>query len=340
MTYSSLLHDCDVALGSAWGIVRRNEPLARHGTWRIGGPADVWIEPRGMAALTCLVKRLHESDLPWVVVGDGSNILFDDAGYRGVVLCVGPLMSAVRFEPPVVQAEAGVAVPRLSRLVGLRGLSGLEHTVGIPGRLGGLIVMNGGSLRQNIGSVIRWVKVIHPTGVTSILEADRCGFSYRTSMFQDSDQIVVEAGMEFAPGNREVIRRQMLDDLRSRRIKFPRVRRYPNCGSVFHSNPETYHTLGPTGRVIEETGCKGWQVGDAQVSPQHANFIVNLGQAKSEDVFCLIDRVRRAVHTRTGRWLECEVRYLPPRGRMIPAHQLLDSGTERTHRARRTEIPT
>jgi len=301
------------------GLVRRNEPLRRHCTWRIGGPADLWIEPRSVGQLARICRILSGTSVPKVIMGNGSNLLFDDAGVRGAVIVMGRNLARVSIRGRTVTVEAGIAMPRLARLVGLSGLTGLEHTVGIPGTLGGLIAMNGGSLRRSIGSVVRSVSVVDSKGEISSLPQADCGFGYRCSRFLSEDAIIVGAELELDFGDPLAIRRDMLEILRDRRDMFPR--RLPNCGSVFHSNPVADETFGPTGRVIEQTGCKGWRIGDAEVSRQHANFIVNRGTASASDVLALIAKVRRAVHARTGRWLRCEVRYVSPQGKVMPAHE-------------------
>jgi len=301
------------------GTVRRDEPLRPHSTWRIGGPADLWIEPHGADHVVNFIRAVRADPVPFVVVGYGSNLLFDDAGLRGAVLMCGRRMARFSIDGATVRAQAGVTVPRLARAVGRAGLTGLEHTIGIPGTLGGLVAMNGGSRRRSIGEVVRSVTVVTPDGRIETLPAEACGFAYRTSRFPASGDIIVEATLELVPGDRETIRRDMLGVLRSRRAKFPR--REPNCGSVFKSGGDMYERFGPPGKVIEDAGCKGWREGDAQVSAKHANFIVNLGRASSADVLRLIRRVREAVHDRTGLWMPCEVKYVSPAGRVMSADE-------------------
>jgi UDP-N-acetylmuramate dehydrogenase len=303
------------------GTVRRDEPLRPHSTWRIGGPADLWIEPHGADHVVNFIRAVRADPVPFVVVGYGSNLLFDDAGLRGAVLMCGRRMARFSIDGATVWAQAGVTVPRLALSAGRAGLTGLEHTIGIPGTLGGLVAMNGGSRRRSIGEVVRSVTVVTPLGQIETLPAEACGFAYRTSRFQASGDIIVEATLELVPGDRETIRRDMLDVLRSRRAKFPR--REPNCGSVFKSEGDMYERFGPPGKVIEDAGCKGWREGDAQVSPKHANFIVNRGSASSADVLKLIRRVREAVHQRTQMWLQCEAKYVPPSGRPMPVEVAL-----------------
>jgi len=317
--------DCNEALNriarADVGTVRRDEPLRPHSTWRIGGPADLWIEPHGADHVVNFIRAVRADPVPFVVVGYGSNLLFDDAGLRGAVLMCGRRMARFSIDGATVWAQAGVTVPRLALSAGRAGLTGLEHTIGIPGTLGGLVAMNGGSKRRSIGEVVRTVTVVTRDARTEVLPAEACGFGYRTSRFQGGGETIVEVTLELAPGDRETIRRDMLDVLRSRRAKFPR--REPNCGSVFKSEGDMYERFGPPGKVIEDAGCKGWREGDARVSLKHANFIVNLGGASSADVLRLIRRVREAAHARTGLWMPCEVKYVSPAGRVMSADEAL-----------------
>jgi len=303
------------------GAVRRQEPLRKHSTWQIGGPADLWIEPQSARQVMNFVRLAAGAGLPFIVVGSGSNLLFDDAGLRGVAVMVGRAMSAFRIEGTAVRAQAGVAVPRLARNVGRAGLTGMEHAIGIPGTLGGLVAMNGGSRRQSIGEIVRTVTVVTRGGEVVTHAAANCGFSYRHSRFQHGSDVIVEVTLELKPGDAEAIRGGMLEILRSRRSKFPL--RQPNCGSVFKSEGEMFEKFGPPGKVIEDAGCKGWREGDAQVSLKHANFIVNLGAATSADVLRLIGQVRRAVHERTHFWMPCEVKYVAPGGRVMSADEAI-----------------
>jgi len=303
------------------GTVRCNEPLRSHSTWQIGGPADLWIEPHGAEHVVHFLRAVRAGPVPFVVVGYGSNLLFDDAGLRGAVLMCGRRMARFSIDGATVWAQAGVSVPRLALSAGRAGLTGLEHAIGIPGTLGGLVAMNGGSRRRSIGEVVRTVTVVARDGRVETLPAGVCGFAYRTSRFQASGETIVEATLELVPGDREAIRRDMLEVLRSRRAKFPR--REPNCGSVFRSDGEMYERFGPPGKVVEDAGCKGWREGDAQVSAKHANFIVNLGRASSADVLRLIRRVRQAVHDRTGLWMPCEVKYVLPTGQVMSIDQAI-----------------
>lgn len=302
------------------GRVSRDEPLSRHCSWRIGGPADLLIEPENADQVARLVRFVRQHGWPLVVIGQGSNLLFDDAGVRGLVLKIGANLARLQVMGNRILAEAGTWVPQLARTAMRAGLAGLEHTIGIPGTLGGLVLMNGGSQRRGIGENVRRVWVVDREGRLLELTGEQCRFSYRHSALQGTGMVVVRVELECAYGRRSEIRRMMVCDLRERRHKFPR--KLPNCGSVFLSTSEMHAGIGPPGRVIEQAGLKGLAVGGAEISRLHANFIVNRGGATSADVLRLIDRVRNTVLERFDFDLRCEVRYVSPSGRIVPADQV------------------
>lgn len=296
-----------------------NAPLAEHNSWQIGGPADLLIEPDSPHQVATVVRFARQHKIPLVVIGQGTNLLFDDAGVRGIVLKVGAQMSAIAIDGQRILAEGGAWVPQLARLSMRAGLSGLEHCIGIPGTVGGLVIMNGGSQRKGIGENIKKVWVVTADGEEQILSQAECAFSYRKSALQGTGAVVVKAELECPTGNIRDIRREMVCDLRERRQKFPR--KQPNCGSVFLSTSEMHASVGPPGKIIEEAGLKGTRIGAAEISRQHANFIVNLGGASSADVLALIRSVREKIRSSIGFDLDCEVRYVSPDGQISPAHK-------------------
>jgi UDP-N-acetylmuramate dehydrogenase len=292
--------------------------LADYTSWKIGGCADVLIEPSGVGGLSKVLGYICQNKIPYIVIGDGSNILFSDEGFRGVVIRIGRAMSNVTIVDDRIYAQAGVAMPRLARMAGAAGLSGIEHTSGIPGILGGLVAMNGGSLRQTIGEAVEVVRCLDESGKTMELGQSDCEFSYRRSVFLTKPWIVTDVVLQLQRGERNTICGRMLEILRERRHKFPR--RLPNCGSVFKSDTELHEKCGPPGWIIEQLGMKGFSVGGAQVSKQHANFIINKGGATAADILELIGTIRNKVYRKTNIWLECEVRYINPNGDIAPAH--------------------
>lgn len=296
-------------------------PLSGLGRWRIGGRADVVATPRSVEALAATLSAIERTGVPHVVIGDGSNLLFDDAGFRGVVVRVGRAFGGFTADADgIVKAGAGLWVPSFVRGVIEAGLAGATHAIGIPGTLGGLVTMNGGSQRRGIGENVVSVDVVMPDGDRRSIAHEELGYAYRASALQAGGAIVVAARFRFAPGDRHALRREAIGILASRRAKFPKVR--ANCGSVFVSDPKLYSLIGPPGMAIERVGLKGFAIGDAQISPDHANFIVNNDRARSADVLALIALARRRVHDMTGIAMDAEVRHLAPDGTVRPAHEV------------------
>ncbi len=296
-------------------------PLAAHNSWQIGGPADLLVEPSCVDHVVSVVKFAHQENIPLVVIGQGTNLLFDDAGVRGIVLKLGNQFSRTIIAKNTIIAEGGAWVPGLARKAMLAGLAGLEHTIGIPGTIGGLVLMNGGSQRKGIGDNVSRVWVVDREGALVELSQADCNFSYRKSALQGTGAVVVKVELVCDRVKPAVIRRAMLKDLRERRSKFPR--KEPNCGSVFLSTTEMHASVGPPGKIIEDAGLKGTRLGNAEVSRQHANFIVNLGGASSRDILGLVAHIRQVVAKRIDFELHCEVRYVSTTGKIMPAHLAL-----------------
>ena len=294
-------------------------PLKNYSSWKIGGPADLMIEPSNSDQVSAVLRFAKDLGIPLVVIGQGTNLLFDDAGVRGIVLRIGEQLADIQVKEQRIVAGAGAWVPQVARMAMQAGLTGLEHTIGIPGTVGGLVMMNGGSQRKGIGENVARVTIVDASGKIHHLSREDCDFSYRHSALQGTGCVVVDVELVCPQGKLSQVRREMLIDLRSRRQKFPR--KLPNCGSVFLSTAEMHASVGPPGKIIEDAGLKGTRVGNAEVSRQHANFIVNLGGATSADVLVLIKQVRQEVFQQIGFELNCEVRYVSPKGKVVPAHQ-------------------
>ena len=309
-------------LAAPVGVVAIDEPLCRHNSWQIGGPADVLIEPESPAQVATVMMLVGTCQLPLVIIGQGTNLLFDDAGVRGVVMKIGSRMDRIEITGNRIVAGGGAWVPQVARRAMRAGLAGLEHCIGIPGTLGGLVMMNGGSHRRGIGEQVVCVTVVEKDGTINRLSGADCHFGYRYSALQQRGAVIVEVVLECLRGDVGHIRREMLLDLRTRNGKFPR--KQPNCGSVFLSTSEMHATVGPPGKIIEDAGFKGLRSGAAEVSKQHANFIVNLGGASSADILKLISRIRSKVRQQLDFDLRCEVRYVSPRGKICPADQVAD----------------
>lgn len=292
-----------------FGIVQKNVPLSKISRWRIGGIAEIVISPRNTEELARVRKWIFERKLPNIIFGATSNLLFDDKGLQAIAIHIGSNFASLDIDKQFVKAGPGVWVPGLARTVMLSGLTGLEHTCGIPGTLGGLVCMNGGSQRKSIGTHVYSICSVDEKGNIKKYNQDQCQFAYRKSIFQNNNEIITEIILKLDESvSISAQRREMLKNLRERRLKFPL--KLPNCGSVFVSNPAMYEDYGPPGKVIEQVGLKGMRVGDAEICLLHANFIVNCGKAKSLDVLQLINLVRDTVHDKTGYLMTVEARYV------------------------------
>lgn len=304
------------------GGVSRNVNLAQISWWRVGGEADVMIEPASVVQVGALRAFIARERLPSVVIGDTSNLLFSDEGLHAICIRIGKRMSSLKIEGTTVEAQAGIWVPHLARRLMKAGLSGVEHVCGIPGTLGGLICMNGGSQRKAIGESVLEVSAIDPSGKLYVFGRDACAFTHRESVFDRSGMIITGAKLQLKPVNdHRVIRREMRSILRERRIKFPR--KQPNCGSVFKSDPAMYGKVGTPGAVIERFGLKGLSAGGALISTQHANFIVNQGNAKAADIISLVQLCSRTVLQETGFQLKTEVHYVSTGGQITSLDAML-----------------
>lgn len=277
--------------------------------WKIGGIAQVVITPKSIHELQKLLRKTKEWQLPYVVIAGTSNLLFDSKGLDAIAIQIGSALSQVSIHNSEIIAEAGIWGPCLARKAMQAGLTGLEHTCGIPGTLGGLVYMNGGSQRKGIGDAVRFVETLDSNGDLHRYTREECGFAYRHSAFQSKDEIITRVGLKLEKTNdKRAVHQEMLRILRDRSQKFPR--RYPNCGSTFISNPAMYAEFGPPGKVIEDCDLKGFSVGDAKVTEQHANFINNIGAATSDEVLELIKHIRDTVYKKTGYLMEVEARFV------------------------------
>lgn len=291
-----------------YGIVLFNVPLKKHCTWHIGGSTDVLIEPNDKERLADLIAFLNTRNIPWLVIGAGSNLLFDDKGFRGIIVKIARNLSNVFINDNMAVCQAGIWMPVLARKLGQAGLSGLEHTVGIPGNLGGLVTMNGGSQRMAIGNNIEYVEAIDTEGKIVRLTKEQCKFNYRSSVFQEGRLIIVEVGLRLRKMATSIIRKKMLAILKERRKKFPI--KQPSCGSIFLSTPEIFEEIGAPAAILDKLGFKGYCIGGAQVSEKHANFIINTGTATARDVLELVSYLKENVRKRFGIILHCEFRYV------------------------------
>jgi len=294
------------------GFIIQKVKLSSLSQWKVGRISASLFEPTHYNELTSILRICSEENIPTLIIGNGTNLLFDDKGVSALIIKLGPKLSSIKHDGNSIQADSGIWVPKFSRTCAQLGYTGTEHTIGIPGTLGGLVCMNGGSKQQSISDYLVSVSCIDKSGNKEIFLKKDCGFAYRSSIFQNYKWIITSICFNFPCTNYMQARREMLYTLQSRRIKFPL--KLPNCGSVFVSNPIMYEKLGPPGAIIESLNFKGMRIGDAQVSPEHANFIVNLGEATTQDILDLINKIYSSVYKEYNYKLKSEVRYVKPTG--------------------------
>lgn len=238
------------------GAVEERVDLALHSHWRIGGKADIVVRPRSVEELSRLRGWLAAEGLAYVVIGASTNLLFSDEGLRAVCVEIGPDLAGIRVEGNRIFCEPGAWAPSIARAAMKAGLTGIEHICGIPGTIGGLVYMNGGSQRHGIGEAVVRVVTIDQQGRVGSRTAEECGFRYRRSIFQETGEIVAGVELNLTPGGDPVaIRREMLQIMSSRRRKFPK--KQPNCGSVFVSNPRLLCRIRPTRCRDRTDGVQG-----------------------------------------------------------------------------------
>lgn len=285
--------------------IKSQIPLATLTSFRVGGPAQWYVAPQTLEALQASFEWAKAEGLAVTLLGAGSNLLVSDRGLSGLVISTRHLRHT-QFNPDTgqVTVAAGEFLPRLAWQVAERGWQGLEWAVGIPGTVGGAVVMNAGAHSSCIADLLVDALVLAPTGTLETLTPQQLGYSYRTSVLQGSQHLVTQATFQLQPGaESDLVLATTAQHLEQRRTTQPY--HLPSCGSVFR-NPKP-HTAG---WLIEQTGLKGYQIGAAQVAQRHANFILNCGGAKASDIFQLIRYIQQQVEQRWCLWLEPEVRFM------------------------------
>lgn len=283
--------------------IRLQEPMAGHTTFRIGGPADCFVELENEEQLKKLRRYLQMTGVSFFVLGNGSNLLVSDSGYKGIVLQIGPKMSSVTVEGNRIVAQAGATLVQVARTAMEHGLSGLEFASGIPGTVGGGVVMNAGAYGGEMRQVVTQVNVVSRDGELMELDNETMEFGYRTSVIRESSFIVTEVTFRLEPGDRDVIKAKMEELSAGRREKQPLE--YPSAGSTF-KRPEGHFA----GQLIMEAGFRGFQIGGARVSEKHCGFVVNAGNATARDVREVIARIQLRVEEQFGVKLEPEIIFL------------------------------
>lgn len=283
--------------------VTENELLAGHTTLGVGGPADTFVRVTSEDDLCSLMRYVSSHDVPWTILGDGTNLLVSDSGVRGVVISLGDEFKGITVDKPVMVAGAAATIARVADVAARHGLAGLEGVGTVPGSVGGAIVMNAGTHRGYIDAVTQSVSVVTVTGEKLVLSKEECGFGYRNSRFQrDRSFIITSAKFVMQPGNGVAIR-EHLESVRRHRADTQPQGKSAGC---FFKNPPGLSA----GKLIEAAGGKGLREGGAVVSDVHANFIMNRANATATELYALAERVRKLVREAHGIELEYEVRLL------------------------------
>ena len=283
--------------------VREEEYLRHHTTFKIGGPADLFVEPTTMAELSFALRTIHEFDVPVTIIGCGSNILVKDGGIRGAVVSVRHMTQIMDCNDNVLCIGSGYMLKDASEFAWENGLTGLEFAIGIPGTLGGAVFMNAGAYDGEMSHVVTAVRAVDFQGNIKEYDASHIDFGYRHSVFHDNHEVIGEVIMTLKPGDKNVIKARMDELTEKRESKQPLE--FASAGSTFKRPPGYF-----AGTLIEQTGLKGLSVGDAQVSHKHAGFVINTGSASAKDVLDLIAEVQRRVYDQHGVHLEPEVRMI------------------------------
>ncbi|MFC2820317.1 MAG: UDP-N-acetylmuramate dehydrogenase [Veillonella sp.] len=283
--------------------VREEEYLRHHTTFKIGGPADLFVEPTTMAELSFALRTIHEFDVPVTIIGCGSNILVKDGGIRGAVVSVRHMTQIMDCNDNTLCIGSGYMLKDASEFAWENGLTGLEFAIGIPGTLGGAVFMNAGAYDGEMSHVVTAVRAVDFQGNIKEYDVSHLDFGYRHSVFHDNHEVIGEVIMTLKAGDKNVIKARMDELTEKRESKQPLE--FASAGSTFKRPPGYF-----AGTLIEQTGLKGLSVGDAQVSHKHAGFVINTGSASAKDVLDLIAEVQRRVYDQHGVHLEPEVRMI------------------------------
>lgn len=283
--------------------ILKNEPMKKHTSFRIGGPADLLIKVSNVNQVRVAIFECEKLGVPYYVFGNGSNLLVQDKGFRGLLIKVSENFSKIEINKNVVRAQAGALLSVAAKASMDAGLSGLEFAAGIPGTIGGAIAMNAGAYSSEMKHVVISALVLNKKGEEILLTNEALSFSYRSSIIQREELVVLEASMELKFGDPEKIKSMAEEYANLRKTKQPLY--LPNAGSIFKRPPGNY-----AGKLIDEAGLRGLTVGDAQVSDLHCGFIVNIGNATANDVITLISLVKNRVKENSGVDLLLEVKVI------------------------------
>ncbi len=283
--------------------ILKDEPMDKHTTFRAGGKADYLVMPSNEEQVRDLVLLLKKENVPYYVMGNGSNLLVRDQGFKGVIIQIARKMNQIRVEGETIYAQAGALLSKIAAQALGEGLTGFEFASGIPGTLGGAVMMNAGAYGGEMKQVIVNACVLTSAGEIAVIPADLMELGYRTSVFAKNQDIILSAQLKLGYGNEAVIREYM-DELKEQRVSKQPLE-YPSAGSTF-KRPEGYFA----GKLIQDAGLKGFQVGGAQVSEKHCGFVINKDHATATDILSLMEQVSDKVEAKFGVRLEPEVKII------------------------------
>lgn len=293
--------------------VKIQEPMKKHTTFRIGGEADYYVTPENSDHLLMLIKFCKERNIPYYIIGNGSNLLVGDHGYRGIIIEISKKISHVTIEKDhnnkvgknsyLVTAESGIMLTKLAMITAEHGLTGFECESGIPGTLGGAVTMNAGAYGGEIKDFIVSAKVIDQSGQIKLLDKEALKLGYRTSIIQKKSYIILEASFLLVAGEKQVIQQKMSKLNQQRREKQPLE--YASAGSTF-KRPEGYYA----GKLIMDAGLRGFRIGDVMISEKHCGFVVNVGNGTAKEVCTLIKEVDQKVYEQFKVHLEPEIKMI------------------------------
>ena len=284
--------------------VRCDEPMSSHCTFRAGGTAKYYVIPDEYKKVRDVLRLCVEENIPYYVIGNGSNLLVQDDGFDGVIIEIGSALAKIEINGNEIVAKAGAKLSKIAVKALNESLTGFEFAHGIPGNLGGAVTMNAGAYGGEMKDVLKWVKVLDNNGEMKTLKAEELELGYRTSIIVKEKMIVLEACIELHEGNRDEIEMHMKELMAKRKEKQPLE--YPSAGSTF-KRPEGYFA----GKLIQDAGLKGYRVGGAMVSEKHSGFVINYDNATATDIINLMKDVRKKVYEEFQVTLEPEVKILP-----------------------------
>ncbi len=283
--------------------IKYMEPMNEHTSFKVGGKADIFLEPDSIEELVSFIKYLKDNKTPFILLGNCTNVLISDDGIKGAVIKLGDKVSSVELKDNMIIAECGALLSSVSKLAADNSLSGMEFANGIPGSIGGGVSMNAGAYGLEMKDIVEKVEVLDSSLELKSLNNKQMEFGYRKSIISQKDYIVTTVYFNLKKGNQNEIKKTMEELNEKRKDKQPIS--FPSAGSVFKRPEGNY-----AGKLIEEAGLKGMTIGGAQISEKHCGFIINKGNATAKDIYNLIDYIQRAVYERFGVKLETEIKLM------------------------------